>query len=125
MNKPSILYDSLCRLCNTEIDYYRRNDPEKIFEYVDIMRSEFDAGTYKLTKSDVHKYFHVIDEKGNVLKGVEAFNFIWIKLDKFIILQKMYSSRFGRGLMELGYKGFIVIRPLLPRKESCDDYCER
>jgi len=125
MNKPSILYDSLCRLCNAEIEYYRRNDPEKIFEYVDIMHSEFDASTYKLTKSDVHKYFHVIDEKGNVLKGVEAFNFIWIKLDKFIILQKMYSSRFGRALMELGYKGFIVIRPLLPRKESCDDYCER
>jgi predicted DCC family thiol-disulfide oxidoreductase YuxK len=124
MTKPAILYDSLCRLCNAEIEYYKKNDIQKIFEYIDIMDPKFDPNEYKLTKSDVHKYFHLKDENGNLLKGVEAFNYIWIRLNKFKMLQKMYTFSFGKKIMEVGYQGFVLARPYLPRKKACDDYCE-
>ena len=124
MTKPAILYDSLCRLCNTEIEYYKKNDPQKIFEYIDIMDTDFDPDIYHLTKSDVHKYFHLREENGQILKGVEAFNYIWIKLNKFKALQKFYKFTIGKKIMEVGYQGFVLARPYLPRKKACDDYCE-
>jgi predicted DCC family thiol-disulfide oxidoreductase YuxK len=124
MNKPSILYDSQYRLCNAEIKYYRKNDPSSVCNYLDITDEKFESEKYGLTKSDVHKYFHVVLENGDLLKGVEAFNFIWINLDKFILLQKIFKTKLGKSLMELGYKGFIFVRPYLPRKKACDEYCE-
>lgn len=125
MSKAKILYDSHCKLCNAEIEYYMKKDPDKIFEYLDIMSPEFDATHFKLTKADVHKYFHVIDENGKILKGVEAFYYIWVKLDTFFILRGLFNTTLGRKALEFGYHGFIKLRPYLPRKDNCDDgYCE-
>jgi len=125
MSQPSILYDSHCKLCNAEIEYYRKNDPQNIFNYIDIMDPEFDVTFYQLTKSEVHKYFHVIDENDEILKGVDGFNYIWKQLDKFNFLQQLYQTSLGRAIMGIGYNGFVRARPFLPRKNICDDdYCE-
>ncbi len=124
MNKTAILYDSYCKLCNAEIEYYKKKDTANIFEYIDIMSPNFNAVEFGLTKSDVHKYFHVISKKGRVLKGVEAFNYIWEELGAFHVLQKIYSLKLGRYIMGIGYNGFVKVRPFLPRKNKCDDYCE-
>jgi predicted DCC family thiol-disulfide oxidoreductase YuxK len=124
MKRPAILYDSYCKLCNAEIEYYKKKDPTNIFEYIDIMNPKFDATKYQLTKSDVHKYFHVIDKNGDILAGIDAFNYIWKELDTFILLQQLYCLKVGRLLMKLGYNGFVKARPYLPRKKNCGDYCE-
>jgi predicted DCC family thiol-disulfide oxidoreductase YuxK len=124
MNKPAILYDSYCKLCNAEIKYYKNKDPRNLFEYVDIMNPKFDANKYQLTKSEVHKFFHVITKDGDILAGVDAFNYIWKELDTFILLQHLYSLKIGKFLMKLGYNGFVKARPYLPRKKECGDYCE-
>jgi predicted DCC family thiol-disulfide oxidoreductase YuxK len=124
MKKPAILYDSLCILCNAEIEYYRKNDLEQLFSYIDIMGTDFDSKSYSLTKKEVHKYFHVIREDGSLLKGVEAFNFIWKTLNMFTVLQKLYSLRYGRKIMTIGYHCFVFARPYLPRRKKCGDYCE-
>ena len=124
MTKSAILYDSHCKLCNAEIEYYKKKDPNNIFDYIDIMNPEFIAQNFGLKKSDVHKYFHVISKEGKVLKGVEAFHYIWIELDTFHLLQKLYSFKLGQNIMKLGYNAFVVIRPILPRKKDCGDYCE-
>ena len=124
MTRPAILFDSYCKLCNAEIEYYKKKDKNNLFDYVDIMNPTFDAEKYQLTKSDVHKYFHVIDQKGNFLAGVEAFNFIWRELDTFMLLQKLYSLKPGKLIMKLGYNGFVKARPYLPRKKDCGDYCQ-
>ena len=124
MSKPAILYDSFCKVCNAEIEYYKEKDTDKHFDYVDIMNPKFNAENFGLTKSDVHKYFHVITKDGKVLKGVEAFHYIWKELDTFHLLQKIYNLRVGRLAMRAGYKGFVKARPYLPRKKECDEYCE-
>lgn len=124
MNKPSILYDAQCVLCNAEIEYYKKKDPKGIFEYIDIMNPRFDSELYGITKRDVHRYFHVVDENGAVLKGVDAFYYIWVSLGRFKVLQKLYQRKVGRAFLELGYTGFVRVRPFLPRRKSCGDYCE-
>lgn len=124
MKKPAILYDSYCRLCNSEIEYYRKKDHRKIFDYIDIINPRFKPEHFDLTKAEVHKYFHVISKEGKILKGLEAFNYIWKALDTFNLLQKVYSLRVGKFVMNIGYNGFVKIRPYLPRKKKCDEYCE-
>ena len=124
MNKPKILYDSFCKICNAEIEYYKKKDPNQVFEYLDIMNPKFDSNKYNLTKKQVHKYFHVVTEEDIVIQGVDAFDYIWKKLDIFKPLQLVYDFAPSRLILKLGYKGFIYIRPLLPRKKDCDDYCE-
>ena len=125
MKKASILYDSHCKICNAEIEYYKKKDPNQVFEYLDIMDPEFDSAKFDLKKEDVHKYFHVIDKSGKILVGVEAFDYIWKELGVFRIFRKINSTKIGNSLMNLGYRGFIKARPYLPRKEKCDDdYCQ-
>lgn len=124
MNKPKILYDSHCIVCNKEIEYYKKKDIQKKFEYLDIMNPKFSADTFGLTKSEVHMYFHVINREGKILSGVDAFNYIWKELNTFSFLQKLYSVKPGKKIMKLGYKVFVRLRPYLPRKKDCEDYCE-
>lgn len=123
MHKAAILYDSYCKLCNKEIEFYRKQDKKDVFDYIDIMHPEFDSEIYQLSHADVHKYFHVVDKEKNILIGIDAFYYIWCELNTFSLLQKMYQFKFGKYLMELGYQGFVKVRPLLPR-EKCDDYCK-
>ncbi len=124
MSKPRILYDSHCIVCNKEIEYYKRKDIHHTFEYLDIMNPKFSAENYGLTKQDVHRYFHVINREGRILSGVDAFNYIWKELDTFSLLQKIYSIELGKSIMKIGYDIFVRIRPYLPRKKDCGDYCE-
>ncbi len=124
MGKSAILYDSFCKLCNAEIEYYKEKDKQRIFDYIDIMNPKFSAESFGLTKSDVHKYFHVITKEGEVLRGVEAFYYIWAELDTFHLLQKVYSLRIGKLAMKICYVGFVKARPYLPRKKKCGEYCE-
>lgn len=124
MNKPRILYDSHCIICNKEIEYYKKKDIQQKFEYLDIMNPKFSADTFGLTKPEVHKNFHVIDREGKILSGVGAFNYIWKELNTFSLLQKLYSVKPGKNIMKLGYKVFVKLRPYLPRKKDCGDYCE-
>ncbi|MBD64785.1 MAG: hypothetical protein CME62_06235 [Halobacteriovoraceae bacterium] len=123
--KPAILYDSFCKICDAEVMYYKKKDEQNVFAYIDIMNPNFDPTQYALTKKEVHKYFHVIDEKGHIHRGVDAFYLIWKKLDRFKLLQAIYHSSFGKAFMKIGYKGFVMVRPYLPRKKHCEDgYCE-
>lgn len=124
MKKPAILYDSHCKICNAEIEYYKKKDQEKVFDYIDIINPRFSPESFGLTKPEVHKYFHVISTEGSVLKGVEAFYYIWKELNTFHLLQKVYGLKVGKLAMKLGYNCFVKARPYLPRKEACDEYCE-
>ena len=124
MRKPAILYDSHCKLCNKEIEYYKGKDNRKIFDYIDIINPNFSADSFGLTKADVHKYFHVISQQGKILKGVDAFHYIWKELDTFYLFQKLYKIRLGKLAMKIAYNSFVKVRPYLPRKKECDDYCE-
>jgi predicted DCC family thiol-disulfide oxidoreductase YuxK len=120
--KPVILYDAQCKVCNAEIEFYKKNDPNGIFDYKDIMHPSFDVSVYNLTDREVYKYFHVVKDNGEILKGVKAFSYIWEELNLFSFLQKVTKTKLGHGVMVLGYHVFVKVRPLLPRNKDCN-YC--
>ncbi len=123
MKKGKILYDSYCKVCNLEIEHYKKIDKNNLFEYVDIMGEGFEAKAYNLKTEQVHKYFHVINNENQILIGVDAFAYIWNQLDTFPILQRMYHNKIGNLILNLGYKFFVRFRKYLPRKKCDDNYC--
>lgn len=78
----------------------------------------------------IHKVMHARSRDGRVVTRVEAFIEIWKVLPKYRWLAKMASQSFVRLVLNTGYSGFALIRPLLPRYSKaadCQDspYCDR
>ncbi|MBC7385339.1 MAG: DUF393 domain-containing protein [Cryobacterium sp.] len=120
-----ILYDGGCRVCAWEVEKYQKADPHGRLLLTDINAPNFDAGRYGLDANQVRKYFHVMTPDGKVIAGVDAFIEIWETLATPFSLRAARLARLSpvHGLMELGYAGFVLVRPFLPRRSGriCDD----
>ena len=114
--KSKILVDGNCIVCDFEISHYKRIAPEE-FEIVDIADPKFDANEYGLTPEAVNKHLHVLTPKGEVLRGVEAFQHIWSRIPRYKWAEKLIGTPGLHGIAEVGYAGFAAIRPWLPRKK--------
>ena len=114
-----VFYDGACIICAREIDFYRRKDTDNKIAFIDISLPTFDAARQGLDSGEVNRVFHVRNRSGNIEKGVDGFISIWRELDSLRFLARL--ARFGviRLILEIGYKGFVILRPYLPRKK-CD-----
>lgn len=117
--KLKLLYDGSCVVCHKEISYYKKHDKNNQLELVDISAEGFEAEKYNLTDYEVNKYFHLITEKDEMIKGVPAFIKIWETLPGFERWAKIAKIWPVIPLMKLGYLGFINIRPYLPKRKDC------
>lgn len=125
--KAKVYYDGLCILCSKEIDHYRRQTGSDSIEFIDITSSQFDATSEGLDPFLVHKVMHVRNPAGELKTGVDAFIAIWEQLPKYKKLATLAQKKSVRGLLNFGYRGFVVIRPYLPRRsQGCENspYCE-
>ena len=113
--KTKIFVDGNCVVCSFEISHYKRLAPE-LFDIVDISNENFDAQKFGLTAAAVNKHMHVETPEGAILKGVDAFAFIWSQLPSFRFASKLVRLPVVHTLAELGYAGFAAIRPWLPKK---------
>ena len=95
MDRSIILYDAACKVCNAEIEFYKKRDHQNRFIYQDIMEIGLDVSKYGLSKKEVHKDFHVVKREGEGLRGVEAFSFIWSELKMFKVLQVFSQNIIG------------------------------
>ena len=116
----TVYYDGLCPLCSREIAHYRKKDSANQIQFIDITDPKFSAEAVGLDPRRVNQVFHVRTANGTLLTGVDAFAEIWRILPGFSPLYWLSQQAAGRGLMNLGYRVFVKIRPLLPRKEACD-----
>lgn len=71
-----VLYDGLCPICVTEIrflQFLQRNKPGKV-DFIDISKPGYDGAKYKDVSYEMAMdQMHVIDERGEVHRGVPAF----------------------------------------------------
>ena len=116
----SIYYDGGCHLCSREIDHYRKKDTKGRLEFVDIENPSFDPKSLGVTKKQVHKFFHAKDAEGEIYVGVDAFIKIWQTLENYRGLARVANFWPVRSLLKVIYPIFAEIRPLLPRKKSCE-----
>lgn len=123
--KLKIYYDGLCIVCATEIKAYERWDKQGKLKLVDISHPQFSAEQEGLDTTLVQKYLHIKTADGRILTGVDSFIEIWETLDIFKVLAKVAKNSFGRKLFDIGYYTFVVVRPYLPRRKTCDSHaCE-
>jgi len=122
-----IFYDGLCIACSAEINHYRKLKGSESFQFLDITSPEFDAKTHGLDPFLVHKVMHVRSPDGVLHQGVEAFRCIWSHLPSYRFLFHATDNRLAKAVLNLGYQGFVRIRPYLPRRQadcSASPYCE-
>jgi predicted DCC family thiol-disulfide oxidoreductase YuxK len=126
--KGKIFFDGLCVACSLEIQHYQKLDQGKAFDYIDITHPLFKAEEFGLDPFLVHKRMHVQDSQGIMHEGVSAFVAIWKKIPRYGFLARLAERRLVRGILQVGYNGFVVVRPYLPRRKQVDcsasPYCE-
>lgn len=129
-NSPrgAIYFDGLCVACSLEINHYRKLQGSENFDFVDITAPGFSPEAHGLDPFKVHKVMHVRSADGILHEGVDAFRTIWINLPRYNFMARLSERPIARAVMELGYRGFVKIRPYLPRRKPADcsasPYCE-
>lgn len=124
-----VYYDGLCKVCSKEIAHYMRQSGSESIQFIDIFSAGFSAESEGLDPKKIHKIMHVKRSDGTLATRVDAFIEIWKALPRYRALARIAQNRAVRSILELGYSGFTVIRPYLPRSTQSLDcekspYCE-
>lgn len=118
-----VFYDGSCSVCATEIEHYLRQDQRGKLLAVDISAADFNPEPYGIALDEFMYQLHVIDRKGEIYQGVEAFWAIWQAFPSsaiYGIMGAVISMPLVTPFARLLYKGFARIRPYLPKKHVCD-----
>ncbi|NDC39803.1 MAG: DUF393 domain-containing protein, partial [Proteobacteria bacterium] len=66
-----VYFDGLCVLCSAEIEFYRRRPGQEAIEWVDISSPGFSAEAEGVDPVLVNRFFHVRQEDGRLVSGVD------------------------------------------------------
>ncbi len=105
------MYDGACPLCRREIAVYQSLTPTKPVQWLDVSKS-----TSQISPADQAKYlarFHVRQRDGQLLSGASAFIALWSVMPGWRWLGKLGRLPGVTPLLELAYKMFLRLRPLL------------
>ena len=116
MGKFRVYFDGDCLICNSEIAFYRRKKGAELIEWVDIQSEKFDAKVEHVSLPEMNRIFHVKDENGRWITGVDAFVEIWKRIPSLKMLATAARIPGSHALMKIGYNIFVRVRPYLPRK---------
>ena len=129
MNKQfaTVYFDGLCLACSSEITHYKKQKGSESFSFIDITSPGFKAEDHGIDPQLAHKVMHVRGSDGELYQGVDAFRAIWCELPRYQFLYHLSQRKGVRGILELGYRAFVIVRPYLPRRKldcSASPYCE-
>ena len=102
--KIKVFYDGNCKICDQEISYYKKNDIDKKFEWVNIHNSKSKINRLNLQKKELMDVLHIETESGKILKGVDAFLEIWANFKYFRFLAFFVKIKPVKRLTEIIYK---------------------
>lgn len=125
--KTSVYFDGQCILCSQEIQHYAKLKGAENLRFVDISSPHFSAEAEKVELNKIHKIMHVRDKNGDLQTKVDAFITIWSELPQYQWLARLAKKNTLRFFLDLGYDGFVKIRPYLPRRKNAlctDGTCE-
>lgn len=113
----TIYHDGACPLCRAEIALYRRMQPDRPMEFVDVSTAPPQAQVAAdLTGADAMRRFHVRDPDGRLVSGAEAFGLLWRNYEGFRWLGRLVQVRPIGWIAEGAYRLFLVtVRPLMQR----------
>jgi predicted DCC family thiol-disulfide oxidoreductase YuxK len=112
---PSTVYfDGSCPLCRAEIGYYRRQDDGRALCFVDVSLPTA-AVPEGLTRGQAMARFHVRAPDGRLLSGAAGFVAVWGQLPRWRWAARAAALPGVLTLLELGYRLFLPVRPILSR----------
>lgn len=109
----TVMFDGSCPLCRREIALYQSLTPLQTVSWQDVSGDL--AG---LSQADQARYmarFHVQLEDGRLLSGAAAFVALWLVMPGWRWLGRLARLPGATGFLELGYRGFLHVRPYLQR----------
>ncbi len=110
-----MFHDGACPLCSLEVAHYQRVDTAGAVTFVDAASAESEAllAAHGLTRAQALARLHVITAEGDVASGARAFVALWRRLPGWRRLAPIAGAPPIIWLLELGYRAFLPVRPLL------------
>jgi len=113
-NSLVVLYDGACPLCRREIGIYRDLTPDRPIEFCDVS-DHTKALPADSTRKQLLARFHVRHSDGRLESGAHAFIALWERLPYWRWLARVGRLPGVAGVMEIAYRGFLRIRPMIQR----------
>ena len=112
-----VFYDGSCPLCRAEIGFLARQKGAEAlaFEDVSVALGADDAVARGLSCRQAMARMHVQLPDGTLLSGARAFLAMWGALPRFSWLARALSVPPLPSLLEMAYRGFLIVRPMLQR----------
>ena len=110
----TVYFDGSCPLCTAEIGHYAACRGAERLRFVDVSAPGADPGP-GLTSEAALRRFHVRRADGRLLSGAGAFAAIWALLPGWRLAARVAALPGVLRLVELGYRAFLPIRPVLSR----------
>jgi predicted DCC family thiol-disulfide oxidoreductase YuxK len=111
----SVYFDGGCPLCRAEIAAYRRLEGADQLRWLDLQTCTTAELGDDLDRQAALKRMHVRRADGRLIDGAAAFVEIWSVLPGWARLARLARLPGVVSVMELGYRVFLVIRPLWRR----------
>ena len=109
-----VMFDGACPLCRREIALYQDLKAKSAMQWVDISTCEFEP-PIGMSKAQLMQRFHIVTPEGLLLSGAVAFVFVWDRMPGWHWLARLSRLPGMLALMELSYRGFLIIRPALQK----------
>ena len=84
--KTKVYFVGNCNVCYKEIQFYKKIDKKKKFEWIDIHSNQDEIRLLGVSKNKLLKVLHVKTSSSEVKKGVDAFICIWNEFKFFKLL---------------------------------------
>ncbi|MEJ8563369.1 DUF393 domain-containing protein [Yoonia sp. GPGPB17] len=115
--KATVYFDGACPLCTAEISHYKSQVGGDQICFVDASQANAQLGP-DLNVDAAMRLLHVRLPDGTLVSGARAFAIIWQTLPGW-----RWAARIARipgvtPLLELGYRLFLPVRPLLSKGAS-------
>ena len=107
----TVWYDGACPLCRREIALMRRLDRRGLIDFVDVVSENPDC---PIDRSELLARFHA-REGGQIYDGAAAFAAMWRAIPWLRPMGLLARLPVLAGLLELGYRLFLKLRPGLQR----------
>lgn len=116
----TVLFDGACPLCRREVGVYRSLSPINDgppLKWLDVSQPQSALPSLPLgaTQSTYLARFHVQRSDGQMLSGAAAFVALWSVLPGWRWLARLANLPGVTPLLELLYRGFLKVRPLMQK----------
>jgi len=105
-----VFYDGACPICRREIAAYKGMDGMDGIDWRDVSDEAFaEPG---LDREAALARFHARTSEGEIVSGAKAFLAVWKRSPKLAPLARLLDRPPFVGVLEIGYRGFLRVRPL-------------